>query len=321
MKYEGSNCPICHNKKETSAKLVAVSVVIVSVVIVGIVIVGIVIMLGVLFYTGGIEIDQENLDESIQNVLQKLQETGELAKDFVTETTIVLREILNQLLENVKLEPINIPVDNVINIPVDNVINIPVDNVINIPVDNVINIPVDDVINITKTIREDNPINKKPIIDKTKLEQQVHDLINQYRTQNGLATLSWDSGLSNVARYHSQDMALRNYFSHDTPEGKDPTDRGIAKGYRCEKTIGNLIYSGIAENIFQNNLYDTVWYINGIPTSYDWNDLDEIAQSTVDGWMDSSGHRQNILTKTYDREGIGVEISSDDKVYITQNFC
>jgi uncharacterized protein YkwD len=37
--------------------------------------------------------------------------------------------------------------------------------------------------------------------------------------------------------------------------------------------------------------------------------------------MESPGHRENILTKTYDSEGIGVEISADDKVYITQNFC
>ncbi len=116
-------------------------------------------------------------------------------------------------------------------------------------------------------------------------------------------------------------MASRNYFSHDTLEGKDPTDRGTFQGYHCQKTIGNLIYSGIAENIFQNNLYDTVWTTNGIPTSYDWNDLDSLATSTVDGWMDSPGHRENILTSTYDKEGIGVEISSDDKVYITQNFC
>ena len=93
------------------------------------------------------------------------------------------------------------------------------------------------------------------------------------------------------------------------------------RGYKCEKRIGNLIYQGIAENIFQNNLYDTVWYSGGIPTLYEWNTLDDIAKSTVDGWMNSPGHRQNILTTTYDAEGIGIEISDDDKVYITQNFC
>jgi uncharacterized protein YkwD len=70
----------------------------------------------------------------------------------------------------------------------------------------------------------------------------------------------------------------------------------------------------------QNNLYDSVTYYNGIPR-YAWNTQEEIAQSTVDGWMTSPGHRQNILTSTYNREGIGVAIDSDNKVYITEDFC
>jgi len=82
------------------------------------------------------------------------------------------------------------------------------------------------------------------------------------------------------------------------------------------------IFGGISENLFLNNLYDTIWYTNDIPTSYDWNTPEEIARSTVDGWMDSQGHRKNILTPYYTSEGIGVDISwSDHRVYITQNFC
>jgi len=241
------------------------------------------------FSNGIFEINQDNLDKSLQNMPQSIQDAGETAKDFAEDTTMILRETLDKQLDNVQIEPIDIPVDDIINIP--------------------------------NTIQENKPINKKPIIDKIKLEKQVHLLTNQYRTQHGLQTLSWDDNLSNIARHHSQDMASRNYFSHDTPEGKDPTDRGTSQGYHCQKIVGILIYSGIAENIFQNNVYDTVWYTNGIPTSYDWNTLDDLATSTVDGWMDSPGHRENILTKTYDKEGIGVAISSDEKVYITQNFC
>jgi uncharacterized protein YkwD/Zn ribbon nucleic-acid-binding protein len=161
----------------------------------------------------------------------------------------------------------------------------------------------------------------KPEISTADLEQKIHLLINAERQKHGLASLSWDVALANIARYHSQDMAIRGYFSHDTPEGVDPTGRAASHGYRCQKTVGNLIYSGVAENLFQNNLYDRVWYTGGIPTSYEWNSMDEIAESTVNGWMASMGHRQNILTGMYDREGIGIAISSDDKVYITQNFC
>jgi uncharacterized protein YkwD len=85
--------------------------------------------------------------------------------------------------------------------------------------------------------------------------------------------------------------------------------------------VGLSIYSGLAENIFQGNLYDKYYTINGIITSYDWNTNEKIAISTVDGWMESPGHRKNILTEMFDLEGIGVVIDEDDKVYITQNFC
>lgn len=46
----------------------------------------------------------------------------------------------------------------------------------------------------------------------------------------------------------------------------------------------------------------------------------KLASSTVRGWMNSPGHRQNILNPYYDKEGIVVSISSDDKVYITQDL-
>jgi uncharacterized protein YkwD len=54
---------------------------------------------------------------------------------------------------------------------------------------------------------------------------------------------------------------------------------------------------------------------------YDWKTAGKIAESTVHGWMNSQGHRKNILTPRWKSEGIGVAISPDDKVYITQNFC
>ena len=250
-------------------------------VILAILIIGVV---GYLFVTGVFEFNEENLDKSIQNIPQNIEKVGNTAKDFAKETTIVLQDTFSE-----PLEPIAVTVREVSEIP--------------------------------KDIQEKNLREGQPKINKIELEKQVHELTNQYRIQNGLSSLLLDEELSKVSRGHSQDMALRDYFSHHTPEGTDPTGRGESLGYKCEKIIGNLIYTGIAENIFQNNLYDVVWYTGNIPTSYEWNTLDEIALTTVDGWMDSPGHRENILTKTFDREGIGVEIGLDDKVYITQNFC
>jgi uncharacterized protein YkwD len=161
--------------------------------------------------------------------------------------------------------------------------------------------------------------NPKPVINIQELELEIHYLINDERQKNGVSLLQYDDKLADIARAHSQDMANRNYFSHYNPEGQGPTERAKAAGYPCYKNYGSYYTDGIAENIFQNNLYDTVTYYNGIAV-YDWNSQSEIASSTVSGWMDSAGHRQNILTSTYDKEGIGVSISSDDKVYITQDF-
>jgi uncharacterized protein YkwD len=172
---------------------------------------------------------------------------------------------------------------------------------------------------IVKNI-EDSVSPSPPKIDQQTLERRIHELINQQRKSQGLSSLSFDQALAGIARKHSEDMARNNYFSHYNLRGLDPTARGSQVGYTCNKNYGSYYTTGIAENIMQNNLYDSVTYYNGIPV-YDWNSLEEIAQSTVNGWMTSPGHRQNILTSTYDREGIGVAVASDDKVYITEDFC
>lgn len=171
----------------------------------------------------------------------------------------------------------------------------------------------------TKTPHE-TETDEKPDIDRKELEKRIHELVNEERSQRGLNKLSWDSDLAEIARKHSRDMAKNNYFSHTNLEGQGPTERGEEAGYYCRKDFGSYYTEGIGENIFQNWLYDSITYFNGVP-SYDWNSMEEIAQSTVQGWMNSPGHRKNILDSTYDSEGIGVTISSDDKVYITQDFC
>ncbi len=161
----------------------------------------------------------------------------------------------------------------------------------------------------------------KPEINAQQIEYLVHEFTNQERLNHGLSQLAIDSEITQVARGHSSDMAEREYFAHETPEGLTPTDRADQKGYSCQKMVGLLIYSGLAENIFQGHLFDSYYTINGEITSYEWNTEEEIAKITVDGWMNSPGHRENILTEIFDREGIGVKITEDHKVYVTQNFC
>ena len=78
---------------------------------------------------------------------------------------------------------------------------------------------------------------------------------------------------------------------------------------------------GMPENVHQGWTYGTTWYTDGVESNKDWLMPDEIAESAVTGWMDSPGHRKNILTNTYDKEGIGVAVASNGAVYITQDFC
>ncbi len=152
------------------------------------------------------------------------------------------------------------------------------------------------------------------------LEIRVHELINRQRSENGLGTLQFDRALADIARNHSEDMATQGYFAHENPAGQDPTARGIAAGYSCRKNYGSYYTYGLAENLFQNNLYSSATYFSNRTTAYAWTSPEEIAQSSVAGWMNSSGHRENILTSSYEREGIGVAIASE-KVYITEDFC
>lgn len=168
---------------------------------------------------------------------------------------------------------------------------------------------------------EKAPTFTKPEFDITKIENLIYTYTNEQRTKNGLSALTLDSRLASIAKSHSNDMANRNYFSHDTPEGLDPSARAMNVGYNCRKSLGGGYYTdGIAENIAQHWLY-TSYMTKGVYTSYNWHSEESLAREIVIGWMNSAGHRENILTPTYDRIGIGIGISEDDKVLATQNFC
>jgi uncharacterized protein YkwD len=134
-----------------------------------------------------------------------------------------------------------------------------------------------------------------------------------------LAPLAWDGALASIARGHSGDMAKRNYFSHESPEGHAFRDRYAAAHYRCALRVGDMIYGG-AENLARGTLFSKITTVNGVQY-FDWKSEDAIAADAVEGWMDSPGHRANILTPHWKHQGIGVVIAPDKRVYVTQNFC
>ncbi|MEU5882484.1 CAP domain-containing protein [Spirillospora sp. NPDC047279] len=105
---------------------------------------------------------------------------------------------------------------------------------------------------------------------------QVVSLTNAERARKGCGPVTIDSRLQTAAQRHSADMVARDYFSHSSPDGKGPGDRITAAGYR---------WSTYGENIAA-----------GQPTP----------ASVVSAWMNSSGHRANILNCSFKNIGVGL---------------
>jgi uncharacterized protein YkwD len=173
----------------------------------------------------------------------------------------------------------------------------------------------------TYTDAQERQRKPKPRVEAADLAKRLHVQINKERKRLGLAALAWSDALSRIAVKHSRDMANRNYLSHDSPDGKDLSFRYRQGGYVCVIRVGKMVYTG-AENIALSHLYNSMTTENGI-AYYNWNSAQEIVLRTVDGWMNSPGHRENILLPYWQHEGIGIEIESSpgNKIYITQNFC
>lgn len=171
----------------------------------------------------------------------------------------------------------------------------------------------------------------QPKLSNNDIETYIHRLVNAERRNHNLSELAYDPRLAYVALGHSSDMARRNYFDHRGRDGSDASERAMRAGYPYVKRVGNLNYTGIGENIFacginkstrteieeirQGNrvIKRNTRVIEDPFTSI------EVARLAVNNWMSSEGHRRNILTPHYNREGIGIA-SSASMIYVTQNF-
>jgi len=164
----------------------------------------------------------------------------------------------------------------------------------------------------------------QPPITAAELERQIHQQINRERQNHGLPQLESDELLTGIARKHSRDMASYHFFSHTNLQGEGPVERAKNQGWDKKKQAdANTWAIGPGENIFMNHLYDKVVTTkqNGVTVKkeYAWKTPEEIAQSTVQGWMDSPPHRKNILSPKYDQQGIGVAISGHE-IYVTEDM-
>lgn len=161
------------------------------------------------------------------------------------------------------------------------------------------------------------PRSKK--LNRSKIELLIHEYINEERASRGLSTLSFDRDLREIARYHSENMATKDFFSHTSPDGQTMQDRYERFGYDCRVSTGGDRYATGAENI----AYKFATSDAGSPELLG-NNESRIAEAFVSQWMDSDGHRENILKSHWTVEGIGISLVSsatEIRIYATQNFC
>ncbi|MBQ8015494.1 MAG: hypothetical protein IJ264_04830 [Clostridia bacterium] len=121
-------------------------------------------------------------------------------------------------------------------------------------------------------------------------ERLIFHLANSLRALNGVSPLQYSDSAANCARLHCEDMINREYFAHDTPEGITPAERMKQSG---------IDYSSCGENIASG--FDSPFHF-------------------TDGWYNSSGHRKNILDKSYKYLGVGAVSAGGASIYIGQNF-
>ncbi len=121
-------------------------------------------------------------------------------------------------------------------------------------------------------------------------QKQVLNLVNAERTKRGLNALTLDAKLSNVATIKSQDMINKNYFDHNSPTYGSPFD--------MMKQFG-ISYRSAGENIAEGQ---------------------RSPQEVMNAWMNSEGHRKNILNPNFTKLGVGVAKTSSGILYWTQMF-
>ncbi|CAG9619946.1 SafA/ExsA family spore coat assembly protein [Sutcliffiella rhizosphaerae] len=121
-------------------------------------------------------------------------------------------------------------------------------------------------------------------------EEQVAALVNQERAKHGLKPLKLNWEVSRVARYKSQDMIDKRYFSHTSPTYGSPFD--------MMKNFG-ISYRSAGENIAAGQ---------------------KTPQEVMNAWMNSEGHRKNILSSQYTEIGVGYAKGGQYGHYWTQMF-
>ena len=139
------------------------------------------------------------------------------------------------------------------------------------------------------------------------VERSILHYTNRERRRRGLRSLQGHVILIRAARGHSRWMAHRNRFSHTGGGGTQPGDRVQKAGYK---------YSSVGENIWQaSGGKGSAWQ-----SKFFWNSSWRLGRAAVISWMNSPGHRENLLNPDWQHIGIGVATNKRGRIYLTQNF-
>ena len=140
----------------------------------------------------------------------------------------------------------------------------------------------------TKAQQSENTDETEQTKDASQFEQKVVDLVNQEREKQGLKPLTLNKKLSDVARTKSKDMMDKGYFDHNSPTYGSPFD--MMKQFGIE-------YTTAGENIAKGQ---------------------QSPEDVMNAWMNSDGHRKNILNPDFTEIGVGYV--KGDTTYWTQQF-
>lgn len=143
------------------------------------------------------------------------------------------------------------------------------------------------------------PVDFSPTVRRRQLERAIHDATNRARRNHDLDAIAYDPHLAAIARSHSCHMVDAGFSGHETPSGTTLTDRYDRAGYDWRQC---------GENVAK-------YYPD------DLDDATAIAREIVASWLDSPGHRENVLEPDWHTEGIGIDYDSDGAVLATQNFA
>lgn len=137
-----------------------------------------------------------------------------------------------------------------------------------------------------------------PEIDGRQLEMTIFEAVNEYRSAYGREPFVHSERVRLIARLHSKDMADRDFYAHQNPDGQGSEERHEEYD-ACDSTNENIAYL----------------------TPHQVNKTDDVSAKFVEMWANSSGHNTSMLT-TYDRvSAIGVYVTQKGEIYATQNFC